>query len=200
MQIGNSASLSLSASESLDNIDDESSQLSLIKNSINTKQKSQDMLHSIRFRAMIFFQVIAYGSYSVLVHLCESDGAVAFSSITMNFILELVKLLFSFAALFYFPTDNLTTRQCKVKIISWLRQSLPYSIPGILYFINNNLAVHMQVQMDPASYQILSNFKILTTAILYRIIIKHKLSRQQWSALLFLFFGGLAYSFGRYRY
>jgi probable UDP-sugar transporter A4 len=84
----------------------------------------------------------------------------------------------------------------KLQFISWFRQSLPYSIPGILYFINNNLAVHMQVHMDPASYQILSNFKIFTTAILYRLIIKHKLSRQQWFALSLLFLGGLAYSLG----
>lgn len=31
---------------------------------------------------------------------------------------------------------------------------LPFAIPAILYFINNNLAVHMQLQMDPASYQV----------------------------------------------
>ncbi|CAF4361974.1 unnamed protein product, partial [Rotaria sordida] len=39
-------------------------------------------------------------------------------------------------------------------------------------------------------------FKILTTAILYRLIIKHKLTRQQWFALSLLFFGGLTYSLG----
>ena len=31
---------------------------------------------------------------------------------------------------------------------------LPYAVPALLYFINNNLAVHMQSQMDPATYQV----------------------------------------------
>jgi hypothetical protein len=42
----------------------------------------------------------------------------------------------------------------------------------------------------------LSNFKIITTAILYRLIIKQKLTRQQWFALSLLSFGGLSYSLG----
>lgn len=169
---------------------------SKVDNPDTSKQNMEDHMRSLGFRAMIFFQVLAYGSYSVLVHLCEKDGVVAFSSTTMNFVLEFAKLLFSCFALLY--SSSTYTNNClnKTQIITWFRQSLPYSIPGILYFINNNLAVHMQVQMDPASYQILSNFKILTTAVLYRIIIKHKLTKKQWFALSLLFCGGLAYSLG----
>jgi probable UDP-sugar transporter A4 len=50
--------------------------------------------------------------------------------------------------------------------------------------------------MDPASYQILSNLKIFTTAILYRLIIKQKLTKRQWIALTFLFLGSFVYSLG----
>ena len=160
----------------------------------NPKENMEQIFHSIQFRAMILFQIIAYGSYSILVHLCEKNGMISFSSTTMNFILEFVKLIFSLSALMYsqsiiYPTIG--------QFILWFRQSLPYSIPGILYFINNNLAVHMQLQMDPASYQILANFKIFTTAILYRLIMKQKLSRKKWFALSLLFFGGVAYSLGK---
>ncbi|CAF3664842.1 unnamed protein product [Rotaria sordida] len=196
MQIDGSVNLGLSMSESSDNIDHEKSSPSMTDDSISFKQNSEDILRSIGFRAMICFQILAYGSYSVLVHLCEKDDVIQFSSTTMNFILEFIKLTFSFCALFYFTSVTIHIYPSKKQIISWFRQSLPYSIPGILYFINNNLAVHMQVHMDPASYQILSNFKILTTAILYRLIIKHKLTRQQWFALSLLFFGGLTYSLG----
>ncbi|CAF5043330.1 unnamed protein product, partial [Rotaria sp. Silwood1] len=84
----------------------------------------------------------------------------------------------------------------KIQFLSWFKQSIFYSIPAILYFINNNLAVHIQIYMDPTSYQILSNFKILTTAILYRLIMKKRLIKQQWFALILLFFGGLTYSLG----
>ena len=118
----------------------------------------------------------------------------------MNFILEFVKLIFSLIALIYSASTETPIYPSVFQLITWFRQSLPYSIPGILYFINNNLAVHMQIHMDPASYQILSNFKIFTTAILYRLIIKQKLTRQQWFALSLLFFGGLAYSLGKIFY
>ncbi len=187
----NSASLGLTMSITSDDHDDDD--VTFLSKTDNSKQTTENLLYSIKFRAMIFFQILAYGSYSVLVHLCEKNGAITFSSTTMNFLLEFVKLIFSLSALIYSTTINYPN---KSQFISWFRQSLPYSIPGILYFINNNLAVHMQVHMDPASYQILSNFKILTTAILYRLIIKHKLTRQQWFALSLLFLGGLAYSLG----
>jgi hypothetical protein len=187
MQTSNSASFGLTMSASSGDVDN---------NTLNLKQKTEDILHSIKFRAIILFQIIACGSYSVLVHLCEKDGVITFSSTTMNFILEIVKLIFSFFALTYSASNTTYTYPNINQFVSWFRQSLPYSIPGILYFINNNLAVRMQLYMDPASYQILANFKIFTTAILYRLIIKQKLTRQQWFALTLLFFGCLSYSLG----
>jgi drug/metabolite transporter (DMT)-like permease len=196
MQLGNTANLGLAMSDSSSDVDDKTSILSPRDNSINFKHKSEDLLHTLTFRAMIIFQILAYGSYSVLVHLCEKDGVITFSSTTMNFVVEFVKLVFSFVALIYSSSMDTNINLSKIQFIYWFRQSLPYSIPGILYFITNNLAVHMQIHMDPASYQILANFKIFTTAILYRLIIKHKLTRKQWFALSLLFFGGVAYSLG----
>ena len=147
------------------------------------------MLHSILFSFVVFFQVIVYGSYSVLVHLCEIHGTISFSSTTMNLIIEFVKLIFSLIASIYLKELNFKN----YPILLQLKQSIPYSIPAIVYFLNNNLAIHIQIYMDSTSYQLLSNFKIFTTAILYRLIIKTKLTYQQWFALLLLFFGGFAY-------
>lgn len=48
----------------------------------------------------------------------------------------------------------------------------PFSVPAIFYTITNNLGIVIQMEMDPATYQVLGNFKILSTAILFRIIIK----------------------------
>lgn len=161
-------------------------------NLVDSKMLSPLISHPIMFRTMILFQIMAYGSYSILVHLCEKNGMLTFSSVSMNFLIEFFKLIFSLHAFIYFKQFNLN----KFQWISWIKQSLPYSIPAILYFLNNNLAVHIQLQMDPASYQILSNFKIFTTAIFYRLIIKQKLSAQKWFALVLLFFSSLSYSLG----
>ncbi|CAF3497035.1 unnamed protein product, partial [Rotaria sp. Silwood2] len=169
--------------------------LYVTNNSLNIKQETKNSLYSILFCAMIIFQIIAYGSYSVLVHLCEKNGMITFSSATMNFIIEFMKLLFSLHAFICLKRIHLN----KIQILLWFKQSILYSIPAILYFLNNNLAVHIQIHMDPTSYQILSNFKIFTTAILYRLIMKKRLINQQWFALILLFFGGLTYSLGTFK-
>ena len=31
---------------------------------------------------------------------------------------------------------------------------LPYAVPAVLYCLNNNILVHMQLHMDPATYQV----------------------------------------------
>jgi drug/metabolite transporter (DMT)-like permease len=174
-------------------VDNDNNHAPAHENSSSRKETDEHVSDSLTFRAMVLFQVVAYGSYSILVHLCERDGTIMFSSTTMNLVLELIKLAFSFTALFC------TEKQLPVILIgkrSLIRHSLFYSVPGVLYFINNNLAVHMQLQMDPASYQILSHFKIVSTAILYRLIIKRKLSYRQWFAVTLLFCGSLFYSLG----
>ena len=105
--------------------------------------KKNHLTHTLLFRTMIFFQIITYGSYSILVQLCERNGQLMFSSTMMNFILELTKLIFS-----------LLIHLSKCKDTLSIKQSSPYFILGLLYFINNNLAVHIQLYMDPTSYQI----------------------------------------------
>ena len=43
--------------------------------------------------------------------------------------------------------------------------------------------------MDPATYQILGNLKIVTTGVLFRALLHRRLSMLQWIALLLLMIG-----------
>lgn len=52
--------------------------------------------------------------------------------------------------------------------------------------------------MDSASFQILSNLKIFTTAILYNCCFK-KINKTKWFALSLLFVGSALYCFGNYK-
>ncbi|KAH9505125.1 hypothetical protein Btru_059617 [Bulinus truncatus] len=72
---------------------------------------------------------------------------------------------------------------------------LPFTLPALCYTINNNLAVFMQTQMDPATYVVLGNLKIVTTAILYKIIIRKKFNKVQWMAVSLLTCGGIINSY-----
>ncbi|GAA48460.1 probable UDP-sugar transporter protein SLC35A4 [Clonorchis sinensis] len=73
---------------------------------------------------------------------------------------------------------------------------LPFMIPAVLYAVNNNLGIFIQLEMDPATYQVLGNFKILSTAILFRLIIRRPISPIQWFALFLLLSAGFTHSYG----
>ncbi|CAH8657519.1 unnamed protein product [Dicrocoelium dendriticum] len=72
---------------------------------------------------------------------------------------------------------------------------LPFTVPAVLYAVNNNLGMYLQLEMDPATYQVLGNFKILSTATLFRLIIKRPISTIQWFSLLLLLIAGFAHSY-----
>lgn len=59
----------------------------------------------------------------------------------------------------------------------------PYAVPAVLYTQINNLVVLMQASMDPSSFQVLSNLKIASTALLYSSCLGKRLRPAQWLAL-----------------
>ena len=174
---------------------------------------------NLSWTLLLIFQVISYGSYTILVHLCEENGQIQFNSMSMNLLIELLKLKFSlvgyliekylfrniiagkknYSLLSDLESNNYNnaTKQFKyAKPFDYFRKSLHFSIPAFLYFINNNLAVYIQLYMDATSYQMLSNLKIFTTACLYYFFIGgQNLSKSKLIALVLLFIAGLIYSF-----
>lgn len=198
-------------------------------------------VRNLSWTLLLIVQVISYGSYTILVHLCEENGRISFSSTSMNLLIELFKLAFSFSCYFFESLfinrrnmnlntfgkkytssqtkkhnddveknplvekhsngdddpnrhhDNSPYRKRTAVAFSF-KKSMLYSIPAFLYFVNNNLAVYIQLYMDSTSYQMLSNLKIFTTAILYFIIIGKNLTKVKWFSLTLLFLAGLFYS------
>ncbi|KAL6550339.1 hypothetical protein OROMI_020827 [Orobanche minor] len=68
---------------------------------------------------------------------------------------------------------------------SWNEVSV-YPIPAALYLVKNLLQYYIFVSVDAPGYQILKNFNIIGTGVLYRIILQKKLSEIQWYAFLLL--------------
>eukprot|EP00457_Paulinella_chromatophora_P009573 gb/GEZN01009642.1/.p1 GENE.gb/GEZN01009642.1/~~gb/GEZN01009642.1/.p1 ORF type:complete len:388 (+),score=25.53 gb/GEZN01009642.1/:88-1164(+) len=64
--------------------------------------------------------------------------------------------------------------------------------PAAIYAINNNLAFHLLRYMDAGTFQLLSNFKILTTAVLYQGVFRTRLDNMQKCSLLLLLLGSCA--------
>eukprot|EP01114_Cavostelium_apophysatum_P021051 TRINITY_DN7235_c0_g1_i1.p1 TRINITY_DN7235_c0_g1~~TRINITY_DN7235_c0_g1_i1.p1 ORF type:complete len:318 (-),score=48.07 TRINITY_DN7235_c0_g1_i1:77-1030(-) len=69
------------------------------------------------------------------------------------------------------------------------RETLMYSLPAVIYFIQNNLVFVALNYVDAATYQVLVNLKIITTGILFRFVLQRYLSSLQWSALVLLMIG-----------
>ncbi|KAL5005521.1 hypothetical protein ScPMuIL_018977 [Solemya velum] len=159
-----------------------------VKDVVSTERSMKTLLWILMF---ISGSVI-YGSYTVLVHLCQVGGKIPFSSSSMVLMIEISKIAISL--LLFLP------EVCREGLVlPSFKFCLPFAIPACLYCLNNNIAVHMQLHMDPATYQILSNLKIVTTAVLYKFIIKSVLSLSQWCALCLLTVAGIFDSFAGFQ-
>ena len=72
-----------------------------------------------------------------------------------------------------------------------ISQLMLYALPGLLYSLNNNAAVLVLRFVDPISFQVLANFKIITTAVLYRVFIARRpYTTTQWIAFYLLMAAG----------
>lgn len=69
------------------------------------------------------------------------------------------------------------------------RESIKVLIPASLYAIQNNLAFFALNNLDPATYQVAYQLKILTTALFSVMMVHKKIHKRQWFALILLFVG-----------
>lgn len=146
-------------------------------------------LHGAHWIFLLIVSVLIYGSHAPLIALTKSDGSVPYSPSSCVVLIELSKLLISFSSLL----ASGDFRNIKVSV-SWTAAA-PYALPALLYAFNNNLVVFMQTYMDPSSFQILSNLKIASTALLYTSCLRKRLHRAQWMALVFLMVAGALHSY-----
>lgn len=148
-----------------------------------------EMLRGALWGLMLVVSVVIYGSHAPLISLCRVDGHIPFSSSSVVLLIELSKLMISVVMLL------IRDRKSMKSPVSW-RLAIPYALPAILYGTNNNLVVHMQHFMDPSSFQVLSNLKIVSTAVMYSIFLRQNLSSRKWLALFLLTVAGVFYSYG----
>ncbi|XP_067422981.1 probable UDP-sugar transporter protein SLC35A4 [Emydura macquarii macquarii] len=138
---------------------------------------------------MLVLSIAVYGSHAPLLTLCKVDGKIPFSASSVVVLTELTKLVLSLVSLLIWDRRKLGVS------LSWCHAA-PFALSALLYTANNNLVVHMQLFMDPSTYQVLSNLKIGSTALLYSMFLHQRLSLHKWLALFLLTAAGVSYTYG----
>ncbi|KAH7862208.1 hypothetical protein Vadar_001455 [Vaccinium darrowii] len=127
---------------------------------------------------------ILTSSQGILTTLSQSNGGYKYDYATIPFLAEVFKLIVSAFLLW----REIKTSTPPRMTTDWKTVRL-YPIPSIIYLIHNNVQFATLTYVDTSTYQILGNLKIVTTAILFRLFLKRKLSNLQWMAIVLLAVG-----------
>ncbi|KAL6899630.1 hypothetical protein ACP4OV_006288 [Aristida adscensionis] len=151
---------------------------------------------SSKFRALNVFLVVGdcilVGLQPILVFMSKVDGKFQFSPISVNFLTEVMKVIFAIVMLI------IQSRKQKVgekpllsrsTFIQAARNNVLLAVPALLYAINNYLKFIMQLYFNPSTVKMLSNLKVLVIAVLLKFIMRRKFSVIQWEALALLLIG-----------
>lgn len=143
----------------------------------------------VQWGALFGLMVLIYGSHAPLITLTKVNGQVPFNPSSCVVMIESAKLLVSMATLVLTRGTSALLAPPPLVLVA------PYAVPAILYALNNNLVVLMQAYMDPSSYQVLSNLKIASTALLYSLCLGKRLRPAQWLALGLLMWAGVCHTY-----
>ncbi|AQK72431.1 CMP-sialic acid transporter 3 [Zea mays] len=151
---------------------------------------------SSKFRALNVFLVVGdcilVGLQPILVFMSKVDGKFQFSPISVNFLTEVMKVIFAIVMLIIQSRKQKVGEKpllARSTFIQAARNNVLLAVPALLYAINNYLKFIMQLYFNPATVKMLSNLKVLVIAVLLKFIMRRRFSVIQWEALALLLIG-----------
>lgn len=107
---------------------------------------------------------------------------------TAVLISELIKLIISVICAFY-TQDRIDLRLFYNDILGTDSDYLKMTIPAVLYFFQNIMNFVAINYLDPATFQITQQFKILTTAMFSVLMLNTKIPAHKWGYLMLILVG-----------
>lgn len=116
-----------------------------------------------------------------------NDGELYLAS-TAVFMMEIMKFCLCLGVVFYQGSCSIAALRSELYKHVW---ASPYDliklcVPSFLYTIQNNLLYLALTNLDAASYQVLYQLKILTTALFSATMLGRRFSATKWAALVIL--------------
>ena len=100
----------------------------------------------------------------------------------MPFLAECLKLIISSYLLSHAKSSGAESP----RISRNAKGALLFVLPSVIYWLHNNVQFATLTFVDPATYQILGNLKIVTTGLFFWIFLRRSLIPLQWIALILL--------------
>ena len=108
------------------------------------------------------------------------DGRYLYLQVSTTLLAELTKLVISLAG--YLRLPRASHSHASLNGVEVLR----FATPAAIYFVNNNLIFIILAYVNSTTYQILSSLKTVFTGLLFRVILKRKLTDLQVTAIILL--------------
>jgi UDP-sugar transporter A1/2/3 len=115
----------------------------------------------------------------------NTDGSYSYNFATVPFFAEATKLAISW----YLLKNQRASDPGSVQMTKDPKTVALFVVPSIIYMFHNNVQFFFLKYVDPATYQILGNLKIVSTGLLLRVVLSRYLSNLQWLALTLLMIG-----------